>query len=57
MVRGTTSMGKMGRKKTHIRCRRCGHHSFHLRRKVCSSCGFGASPKIRKYSWMTYYRG
>ncbi|MHB1908941.1 MAG: 50S ribosomal protein L37e [Nitrososphaerales archaeon] len=57
MVRGTSSMGKMGRKRTHMRCRRCGRHAFHMRKKTCASCGFGATPKIRKYSWMTYYRG
>ncbi|MDG6906196.1 MAG: 50S ribosomal protein L37e [Nitrososphaerota archaeon] len=57
MLRGTSSMGKMGRKKTHIRCRRCGHHSYHLRYKRCSHCGFGSSTKLRSYSWMTRYRG
>ncbi|HXQ91736.1 MAG TPA: 50S ribosomal protein L37e [Nitrososphaerales archaeon] len=56
-MRGTSSMGKMGRKKTHIRCRRCGHHAYHLRYKRCSSCGFGASTKMRQYSWMTRFRG
>ncbi|MHB8567327.1 MAG: 50S ribosomal protein L37e [Nitrososphaerales archaeon] len=56
-MRGTSSMGKMGRKRTHIRCRRCGHHSFHVTKKKCSQCGFGASPSMRRYSWMTYYRG
>ncbi|MDG7001421.1 MAG: 50S ribosomal protein L37e [Nitrososphaerota archaeon] len=56
-MRGTSSMGKMGRKKTHMRCRRCGHHSYHMRHKKCSYCGFGASTKLRTYSWMTRYRG
>ncbi|MGA8484517.1 MAG: 50S ribosomal protein L37e, partial [Nitrososphaeraceae archaeon] len=27
MTKGTTSMGKFTRKKTHIKCRRCGHNS------------------------------
>ena len=38
-MKGTPSMGKKN-KKTHIRCRR-----------VCASCGFGKSSKIRRYSW------
>jgi len=52
MTKGTTSMGKrIGTK--HIRCRRCGKHSYHIRKKVCSHCGFGETSKIRKYSWHT----
>ena len=49
-VKGTPSMGKKN-KKTHIRCRRCGKNSYHVRKKVCASCGFGKSSKIRRYSW------
>ncbi|MGE4596082.1 MAG: 50S ribosomal protein L37e, partial [Nitrososphaerales archaeon] len=30
MVKGTTSSGKNGRGQTHMRCRRCGKHSYHL---------------------------
>lgn len=43
----------MGRrnKKTHIRCRRCGKHSYHVREKKCSSCGFGNTARIREYTW------
>ena len=37
MTKGTTSMGKFTRKKTHIRCRRCGHNSYHKRGKRCAS--------------------
>ena len=46
-MKGTPSMGKKN-KKTHIRCRRCGKNSYHVRKKVCASCGFGKSSKIRK---------
>jgi len=38
-------------KKLHIRCRRCGRHSYHIRKKACSSCGYGKTSKIRSYSW------
>lgn len=51
MSKGTPSMGKR-QKKTHIRCRRCGNHSFHVRKKRCASCGFGHSAKQRTYSWV-----
>ena len=51
MVKGTTSMGKRGRKKTHIRCPRCGRHAYHIRKKRCAACGWGKSSKIRRYSW------
>ena len=42
MSKGTPSMGKKN-KKTHIRCRRCGRNTYHIRKKVCASCGFGKS--------------
>ncbi|MDD1779441.1 MAG: 50S ribosomal protein L37e, partial [Candidatus Helarchaeota archaeon] len=42
MTKGTPSFGKH-HKKTHIRCRRCGRHSYHVRDKICSACGFGQS--------------
>jgi len=51
MVKGTPSMGKKSGKTTHIRCRRCGKNTYHKQKKVCSSCGFGRSPKRRSYSW------
>jgi large subunit ribosomal protein L37e len=50
MTKGTPSMGKRN-KKTHIRCRRCGKHTYHIRKKRCSVCGFGATAKIRDYTW------
>jgi large subunit ribosomal protein L37e len=53
MGKGTASMGKKSGKKTHIHCRRCGKHTYHARKKVCSSCGFGTSAKTRKYTWQT----
>ncbi|MEE9115657.1 MAG: 50S ribosomal protein L37e [Thermoplasmata archaeon] len=51
MTKGTTSKGKKSGKKTHIVCRRCGKHSYHIRRKACAHCGYGGTSKIRKYSW------
>ncbi|MEM3526307.1 MAG: 50S ribosomal protein L37e [Candidatus Jordarchaeaceae archaeon] len=50
-MKGTPSFGKRGHLKTHIKCRRCGRHSYHIRKKRCAACGFGAKKKIRKYSW------
>ena len=50
MAKGTPSMGKRN-KKTHIICRRCGRHSYHVRQKVCSACGFGKSSKLKGFSW------
>ncbi len=50
MGKGTPSYGKH-QKKTHIRCRRCGRRSYHVRHKECAACGFGSSKKIRRYSW------
>ncbi len=52
MTKGTPSMGKR-RKKIHIRCRRCGRHSFNVKTKVCAACGYGKSSKIKKYKWQT----
>jgi large subunit ribosomal protein L37e len=51
MGKGTPSIGKKSGKKNMIRCRRCGRHAYHIRKKKCSSCGFGNGPKLRKYSW------
>ncbi|MBR9702731.1 50S ribosomal protein L37e [Candidatus Woesearchaeota archaeon] len=51
MSKGTPSMGKKSGKKTHIMCRRCGGHTFHCRKKRCSSCGYGNSSRLRTYSW------
>ena len=49
MTKGTPS--KMGGKKTHTMCRRCGKHSFHVQKRKCAACGFGETSKIRKYKW------
>jgi large subunit ribosomal protein L37e len=50
MGKGTASMGKKSGKRNTMRCRRCGKPSYHKIKKVCSSCGFGKSKKLRKYS-------
>jgi large subunit ribosomal protein L37e len=44
-------MGKKSGKKNMSRCRRCGQPSYHIRKKKCSSCGFGQSATLRTYSW------
>ncbi|MBI4015201.1 MAG: 50S ribosomal protein L37e [Candidatus Aenigmarchaeota archaeon] len=49
MAKGTPSMGKRN-KITHIRCRRCGLHGYHIRKKQCSHCGF-PSARLRKFGW------
>lgn len=49
MGKGTPA--QRGGKIVHIRCRRCGRHSFHRQKNVCASCGFGVSPRRRSYSW------
>jgi len=51
VVKGTTSFGKRGKGKTHIRCRRCGRHSYNIRKHYCAACGFGRSSKMRKFKW------
>jgi large subunit ribosomal protein L37e len=51
MTKGTPSMGKKSGKKNMIHCRRCGRRTYHVRKKICSSCGFGKSPRLRKYKW------
>ena len=44
-------MGKKSGKKNMIACRRCGSITYHVRKKKCSGCGFGASAKLRSYAW------
>ena len=56
MSKGTPSKGKQSGKKTHIACRRCGGHSYHIRHKECSSCGFGNSTTLRKYAWQNKHK-
>jgi large subunit ribosomal protein L37e len=51
MVKGTPSMGKRSRGKTHIICRRCGSRSYHASHGVCSKCGYGKSKKLRSFAW------
>ncbi|WP_181686521.1 50S ribosomal protein L37e [Halorhabdus salina] len=48
--KGTPSQGKKN-KTTHVNCRRCGEKSYHVRKGVCASCGFGKSAKRRDYAW------
>jgi len=50
-LKGTPSMGKRSKGKTHIRCRRCGRHAFNVAKGYCAACGFGRSKRIRRYSW------
>lgn len=52
MSKGTASMGKHNSNKTHIMCRRCGKHTYHVSDKECSSCGFGKSTKKRTFAWL-----
>lgn len=47
----TASMGRKSGKTSHIICRRCGNHSYHIRKKRCSGCGYGAQSTVRKYAW------
>jgi len=47
MGTGTAAKGKRSGKKNHIKCRRCGSRSYHVSRKICSSCGYGRSSKQR----------
>ncbi|MFH1105996.1 MAG: 50S ribosomal protein L37e [Candidatus Aenigmatarchaeota archaeon] len=49
-MKGTPSFGKRN-KKTHIACRRCGRHAFHVMKSCCSACGYGRTAKLRTYSW------
>lgn len=57
MTKGTHSMGKKSGKKNFIKCRRCGRTSYHVKDKRCSSCGFGRSSRLRKYSWQRKWNG
>jgi len=52
-MKGTPSMGKK-RYITHIRCRRCGRHSYRVDKKYCSACHYGKTSKLRKYAWQTH---
>ncbi len=50
-MKGTPSMGKRSKGRTHIRCRRCGRHSYNVAKGYCAACGFGRSRRLRRYSW------
>lgn len=50
MTKGKPSFGKRHHT-VHVLCRRCGRRAFHETKRVCSSCGFGKSSKIRTYAW------
>ncbi len=50
-MKGTPSMGKRSKGRTHIRCRRCGRHSYNVAKGYCAACGFGRSRRLRSYSW------
>ncbi|MDZ7702142.1 MAG: 50S ribosomal protein L37e [Halobacteriales archaeon] len=52
MSDGTAAQGKKN-KTTHVKCRRCGEASYHSRKGVCSSCGFGSSAARRSYAWQS----
>ena len=49
---GTPSQGKKN-KKIHVKCRRCGEASYHVKKERCASCGFGKSAKRREYAWQS----
>jgi large subunit ribosomal protein L37e len=51
MGKGTPSMGRKSGKKTHIPCKRCGSRSYHVKKKKCASCGYGATSTLRKFNW------
>jgi large subunit ribosomal protein L37e len=56
MTKGTTSYGRRNRGITHVSCRRCGEHSYNVRKKFCSSCGYGKTAKMRIPSRPRRYR-
>jgi large subunit ribosomal protein L37e len=49
MGKGTPA--QRGGKIVHVRCRRCGSHSYHRQKRVCASCGFGDTAHRRRFSW------
>ncbi|HLC58320.1 MAG TPA: 50S ribosomal protein L37e [Candidatus Nanoarchaeia archaeon] len=58
MTKGTPSMGKKSRRSTLVQnCRRCGGRSYHIRNKICSSCGYGKTAKLRRYNWQKIRNG
>ncbi len=55
MGKGTPSKGRKNKAASHKTCRRCGRHSYHRSRRICSYCGFGRMKKWRNPSWKTRY--
>ncbi|PIN68399.1 50S ribosomal protein L37e [Candidatus Woesearchaeota archaeon CG_4_10_14_0_2_um_filter_57_5] len=53
MGKGTPSMGKRSAKRSHIKCRRCGKSAYHVSTRVCASCGYGKSTRLRTYTWVS----
>ncbi len=51
MPEGKLRKGKRN-KKIHGTCRRCGENSYHLKKGVCASCGFGKSKERRDFNWL-----
>lgn len=51
MGKGTPAAGRHNQEGNHIRCRRCGRHSYHKKDKICAYCGFGRMAKLRRYNW------
>ncbi|NLU45878.1 MAG: 50S ribosomal protein L37e [Euryarchaeota archaeon] len=51
MGKGTSAKGKHNTKKVHIPCRRCGNSSYHARKGICASCGYGKTARLRSYAW------
>jgi large subunit ribosomal protein L37e len=49
MGKGTPA--RRGGKIVHVRCRRCGSHSYHRQKRVCAACGFGDTAHRRRFSW------
>ena len=49
MSKGTPSFGKRN-KTTHLRCRRCGNHSYHKTKSKCAKCGYPDS-KLNNFRW------
>lgn len=56
MGKGTAAYGRHSGKTTHTICRRCGKHSYHMRKAQCASCGFGKTKRIRTYAWNHKFR-
>ncbi|MFP4218065.1 MAG: 50S ribosomal protein L37e [Salinarchaeum sp.] len=50
MTDGTSGQGKRNTT-THVKCRRCGEKSYHVKKGRCSACGFGESSSRRDYEW------